>query len=67
MYHVEGVEVFNFEKEVTWIGNGGDLITAVEYFNDGRVEKGFYLFWFAPKCRTRVSWKKLQKSGFGST
>lgn len=30
-------------------------------------EKGLHLFCFAPKSRTKITWRNLQKGGFGST
>lgn len=57
MHHVEGVSVFscsvNFEKEVIWMGNGEDLVTAIRYFNSGNVDKGLYLLCFAPKMQNK--------------
>lgn len=57
MHHVEGVSVLscsvNFEKEVIWMGNGEDLVTAIRYFNSGHVDKELYLLCFAPKMQNK--------------
>ena len=65
MYHVEGVSALShsvdFEKEVIWMGNGEDLITAIRYFNRGNVDKGLYLLWFAPKMQNKGQLEEATK------